>query len=157
MPHSVLKRDYAAELKRWDNSTLFWTPPSGESMADVCMRVDRILNTLHRECTQKRVLIVCHGEVMWAFRIRLERMPQERWVDLDTSSDKTNKIFNGQIIHYTRRDPDTQQESGHLDWMRMIRANDKTFSRAWRKIVRPTFSNDDLRAIVERTPRLISG
>lgn len=126
-------------------------------MADTCLRVDRVLNTLHRLNPKHRVLIVCHGEVMWAFRMRLERIPQERWIELDTSKDMHDRIFNGQIIHYSRRNPRTGKESAHVDWMRMIRANDKTFSRAWRKIVRPTFSNDDLRAIVERTPRLISG
>ena len=33
--------------------------------------------------TDKRVLMVCHGEVMWAFRVRLERMSQETYRELD--------------------------------------------------------------------------
>ena len=33
-------------------------------MADVALRLDRFIHLLHRECANKRVLVVCHGEVM---------------------------------------------------------------------------------------------
>ena len=157
VPYSVLKERFAEELERWDRSSLFWAPPGGESMADVCMRVDRVLNTLHRECEGKRVVIVCHGEVIWAFRMRLERMPQERWLELDTSKDEMDKIYNGQIVHYSRCDPLTGEVSPHLDWLRMIRANDPNFPRDWRRIVRPRFSNEQLLDVVNATKRLVSG
>lgn len=43
----------------------FWSPPGGgESMAQVCIRIDHTLNTLRRECSNQKVIIVCHGEVM---------------------------------------------------------------------------------------------
>ncbi len=155
--HSVLTTKFQEELKRQGRSTLFWTPLAGESMADVCMRVYKILDTLHRECTDTDVIIVCHGEVMWAFRLCLERMPQERWLELDASTDEADKIYNGQIIHWTREDPATGELSKHLDWMRMIRADDESFSRAWRQVVRPRFSNEELLAEVRRTPRIVSG
>ena len=100
--YSALKKEFAEEFAQWGRSTLFGSPPGGESMADMCMRIDRVLNTLHRECENKRVIIVCHGEVMWAFRMRLERMPQEEWVRLEASTDNADKVFNGQVIHYSR-------------------------------------------------------
>lgn len=156
VPYSVLTTEYASELERWDRSTLFWKPPGGESVADVNMRIDRVLGTLHRECEGKRVVIVCHGEVMWAFRMRLERMPTEEWIRLDTSKDEADKIHNGQIIHYSRSNPENGEISPYLSWMRMIRAGDENFSREWREIRRPKFSNDDLLSIVGQVPRLIN-
>lgn len=36
--------------------------------------IDRVLHTLHRECSQKRVIIVGHGMVMCAFVVRIERL-----------------------------------------------------------------------------------
>ena len=35
--------------------------PNGESIAQLCLRIDGVLHTLHRECSDKRVLVVCHG------------------------------------------------------------------------------------------------
>ncbi len=157
IPHPELRTRFAEEIERRARGGLFWRPPGGESMTDVCTRVDRFFDTLHRECSDKRVIVVVHGEVMWAFRLRLERMPQERWLELDASSDLADRIFNGQIIHYTRRDPETNVDAPHLNWMRMVRADDPTFPRGWRPIVRPKFSNQELLNVVERTERLIVG
>lgn len=86
---------YDLELRKRDS--FFWAPPvlpsllsfiptsdvlimqGGESIANVCVRVDHTFNTLRRECSNGRVIIVCHGEVMWAFRVRLERLSQIRY------------------------------------------------------------------------------
>lgn len=38
----------------------------------------------NRETANKRVMVVCHGEVMWAMRTRLERM---RWVHVFITGD----------------------------------------------------------------------
>lgn len=157
VPHSALKERFAADIELWKRNSWFGAPPGGESMATVCLRVDRVLHTLHRECEGKRVIIVCHGEVMWAFRMRLERMSQERWHELDKSEDLADRIFNGQIIHYTRRDPESGRTAQHLNWMRMVRADDPTFSRLWQPVVRSHFSNEDLLEIVNRVPRLVAG
>src|SRR3546814_5209726 len=67
----------ADELKRKDLDRFLYAPPGGESMADVALRVERVLSQLHRECADKKVIFVCHGEVMWALRARIERMRSE--------------------------------------------------------------------------------
>jgi broad specificity phosphatase PhoE len=124
-------------------------------MASVCLRVDRILNTLHRECADQRVLVVCHGEVMWAFRVRLERMSQERYSELDRSRDTKVKLHNTQVLHYTRRDPETGTVAPYLNWMRSVCPWDTTLSdNAWYTIERSKYDSADLLAVVERTPRL---
>jgi NAD+ kinase len=144
---------YAEELKRRECDTFFWTPPGGESMANLCLRIDRVLDTLHRECAGLRVILVCHGEVMWAFRVRLERMPQERYHELDRSPDPCLKMHNCQVLHYTRRDPESGALAAHLDWVRSVCPWDATLSRGdWQRIERPTSSNEQLLAVVEKTP-----
>jgi NAD+ kinase len=157
MSYQERRERYADDLKRRELDTFFWTPPGGESMADLCLRIDRIIETLHRDCTDKRVILVCHGEVMWAFRVRLERMSQERYQELDVSSDPKMKIHNCQVLHYTRRDPASGALSPYLDWMRSVCPWDATRCKSdWQKIERRKATNADLMAVVEKTPRLRS-
>ena len=150
------RRDrYGEDLKRRELDTFFWTPPNGESMATLCLRIDRVLTTLHRECTDQRVLIVCHGEVMWGFRVRLERMAPERYRLLDQSRDPLDKIHNCQVLHYTRRDPESGAVAAHLNWMRSVCPWDpKRSSNEWETISRERFTNEELLKVVAQTPPL---
>jgi broad specificity phosphatase PhoE len=84
-------------------SPYYWRPPGGESLVDVCARVRLWLDTLHRECSGKDVIVVCHGEVIEALRIELERMVEHDYVEMRKLNDPVNKIENGQLIHYTRQ------------------------------------------------------
>lgn len=156
MSYQERRERYAADLKRREADTFYWTPPNGESMADLCLRIDRVLGTLHRECSDKRVLVVSHGEVLWAFRVRLERIAQERYRELDASRDPLMKIHNCQVLHYTRRDPVTGELTPHLNWMRSVCPWDPRLStNEWGPVCRPRCTTEDLRALVEKEPRLI--
>jgi len=154
-----LHTKYAEEMKRREIDRFYWTPPNGESMAQLCLRVDRVLDTLHRECSDKRVIIVCHGEVMWAFRVRLERMTQKGFSELDVSKNPHDSIHNGQILHYTRRNPigiKCRLEK-HLNWMRSICPTDLALSsNDWKIIVRSSFSDTDLLYEIREFPRIIN-
>jgi NAD+ kinase len=157
MSYQERRERYSDDLQRRELDAFFWTPPNGESMADLCLRIDRIIETLHRDCTDKRVILVCHGEVMWAFRVRLERMSQDRYRELDVSQDPCMKIHNCQVLHYTRRSPVTGELSPYLDWMRSICPWNKAHSdERWQTIERRKCTNEDLLKLVERTPRLRS-
>jgi broad specificity phosphatase PhoE len=124
----------------------------------VCLRIDRVLNTLHRECADKRVLIVCHGEVMWTFRVRLERMSQERYQQLDRDRSPKVKLHNCQILHYTRRDPRTGAVAPYLNWLRSTCPWDLGLSdNEWQPIERMKYDSAELLARVERTARLFEG
>lgn len=134
----------------------FWRPPNGESFAELCLRLDRVLDTLHRECSDMRVIIVCHGEVMRAFRVLLERMPQQRFKELALSKAKEDGVHNCEVLHYTRRNPETGAIADHADWMRRVRPNDSPiWSTGWQKIERPRYSNEDLLAIVAQSPTVL--
>jgi NAD+ kinase len=155
MSHQERRQHYGEDLKRRKLDAFFWAPPNGESMADLCLRIDRILDTLHRECSDKRVLIVSHGEVMWAFRVRLERMSQARYRELDSSPDPRLKIHNCQILHYTRRDPQSGLVAPRLNWMRSICPTDSSLcDPAWEPIHRRMYSSAELLAIAEKSLRI---
>jgi len=148
---------FAESLRRREVDSFYWTPPNGESLAQLCLRIDRIINTLHRECSEKRVIIVCHGEVMWAFRVRLERMSQMRFRELDESTNPHNRIHNCQILHYTRCDPCSDVIAAFYSWMRSVCPMDTDLSsNEWQEIKRPRYSNSDLLTLVGTVPRLVN-
>lgn len=87
-----------------DIDPLYWVPPGGESIGQVAEdRVRNVLDTLHREQAGKDVICVTHGEAMWAFRLVLERLDDDQFVALD--NDKSERIHNCEVIHYTRINP----------------------------------------------------
>lgn len=151
MPDAERKERFADELMRRRVDSFFWAPTGGESLAQACLRIDRVLNTLHRECSDKRVIIVCHGEVMWMFRVRLERMSQETFQLLDGSDNPHDRIHNCQVLHYTRRDPKSGRLANHVNWMRSACPTNLELSRnEWQRIERGRFTNEDLLRRVSR-------
>ena len=62
------------EMRRQELDAFLYSPPSGESLAQVAERVDRFVQKQHTKRPQQRIVVVCHGEVMWALRTRIERL-----------------------------------------------------------------------------------
>jgi broad specificity phosphatase PhoE len=150
---------YKENLWMQKNDPLYWTPPGGESIAQVAEdRVRNVLSTLHRECDGKRVLMVSHGEAMWAFRIVLERLNDEEYMALD--GDKSERIVNCQAMHFTRLDPATGHQAPRLSWVRHARpvlvGEDWVVEvTPWREIEFKSYSNEELLAQVADVPYLI--
>lgn len=156
MPEAERVEKFPDHIRHKDRDGLYWAPPGGETMANAAMRLGRLLDTLHRECSDKRVIVVCHGETMWALRVRLERMMGTRYDALDASKDPYDRIHNCQILHYTRRNPETGVTDRRYEWMRSICPWDSTrSSNVWTPIERPTYTNQDLLALAAAEPRLI--
>ncbi len=150
------KSKYPEAYRQYQHDPFYWTPPNGESVAQLCLRIDRVLQTLHRECQDKKVVITCHGMVMWAFRIRIERWTPDEFLQRSKYENKTDRIRNCQIIHYTRRNPDTGTISHRCDWVRSVCPWDlSSFDADWRTILRPKFSNEYLLNLVEQSPRIL--
>lgn len=149
---------HADAMARREEDTFYWRPPGGESMAHLCNRLKWVLHTLHREMAGKRVVIVCHGEVMWGFRVLVERIDPGRFLELDRSPDPRHRIRNGHILHYTRQDPATGEIHPYVGHMRQVCPWDAVRQPGdWESITRPRFSNEDLLKTVERVPRMIAG
>lgn len=136
-------------------NALYWRPPGGESIADVKLRVRDVLDTLHRECAGQEVIIVTHGEFMWAARAVLEYMTNEEWLAAD--DDKSQRILNTHVLEYTRVDPVTGTIADRLGWWRAICPWKDGSDTGWRRIERRTYSNEDLLEQVARVPQLITG
>ena len=145
---------FGEALARRDDEPFFWRPKGGQTFQELCLRVDRVLHTLHRECSEKQVLLACHGEVMRAFQVRIERLGQPRFKELHLSEDPLDSIWNCQIVHYTRRDPERPKAplSAHADWVRHIRPTENPARESgWRRIVRNSYSNGQLLRLVEES------
>ena len=154
--HEERKTRFAESMRVKKREPLFWIPPNGESMTQACLRIDRVIQTLHRECSDKNVIIVCHGEIMWGFRIRLERMSQDVYNTLDMSKHPHDRMHNCQIVHYTRRDPVTNELSPNLNWRRSVCPWDTSLSsNVWEDVTRPKFSNNELLHTVGKVKRIV--
>ncbi|MDP2665095.1 MAG: histidine phosphatase family protein [bacterium] len=157
-PQDEREERFGDALRRREVEPFFWRPPGGERFAELCLRVDRVLMTLHNECSDMRVIIVCHGEVIRAFQVRLERMTQARFKELTFSLISEDRIHNCQIVHYTRRDPDGKRKLGkYMGKVRWIRPTDSPITTSgWRVIERPRYTNSDLLEIVQHVPAMVT-
>lgn len=154
--HHEAVQNYLESFEMKKNEPMFWTPPNGENMANLCIRLKWILDTLSRKCSDGRVVIVCHGEVMWGFRILIERLDSQKYLELDKSKDPGVKINNCQIIHYTRRNPETGKiEDDKKKWVRSISPSNPDNTSEWKEIERPVSTNEDLLKQANENPRLV--
>lgn len=147
MTPSKRDQNYDDQQKFYKTQPFLFRPPQGESIADVCIRIKIVLDTMARECDGKNVIVVCHGHVMRAFRIILERLSLKKTNDLLLNVHEGDKVPNCSIIHYTRQNPVSKNQglSDRFNWMRMIRPSgggnpEDKFSI----IIRRKYSNKDL-------------
>jgi NAD+ kinase len=158
MPESERYELFAVELAARREDPCYWRPPEGESLAEVCLRVERVLDRVRGRPPGGNCVVVTHEDVMWAARFVLEGMTQEQWRELLLSADSRDKIHNGQVLHYTRRDPETGRCADRLEWVRSVCPWDPSRADAeWHRIAPPSFSNQDLLATVKVVERLIPG
>lgn len=59
----------------------------------VLSRVDGVLTNFNRQCSNRRCLVVCHGEVMWAMRLRFERLSQLTYREMEVSTCRSSRII----------------------------------------------------------------
>ena len=143
MSPAKIQAEYSAEQFFHDSQPFLFRPPQGESMSDVCRRIKIILDTLARECNGKDVVIVCHGHVMRAFRIILERMSPKMSNELLSTKEQWGRIPNCSILHYTRN-----SDSGITDHFNSFRlicpAGGGELVGPFQKIERKKFTNAEL-------------
>lgn len=84
-------------------SSFFARFDGGESIFDTTFRVEALLGSLDREQGDRRVIVVTHGEFMWATRAVVERLLPGEWQALD--ADRSLRIANCCVLHYSRSCP----------------------------------------------------
>lgn len=142
MPLKEYKENFPINVDVRRIDALYWRPPGGESIADVRMRVRSLFDTLHRECEGQSVVVVTHGEFMSAARASLEYMSDEQWVEYDR--DKSQKILNTHVYHYSRRHPETGEIGKYLEWRRSICPWKESTYTGWQIVKRRRFTNEEL-------------
>jgi len=157
---------YLNELKARERDSFYWTAPGGESIAQSCLRVERFLEIVRHSCGGFKVICVCHGNIMRAFRIRIERMQQSTFQQLwgtpelldereNTSLLQSAEIRYTQILWYTRRDPITSEISTNFQYLKSICPWQASGGESeWMPINRPYFSNAQLLLQVNSVPQL---
>lgn len=148
------RKRYVEENRYSKSDSFYWAPPAGESIAHCLLRVDRFLDSLSKHCSGMRVLVVCHGNIMRAFRVRLERMTQTQFSEWNAS----DHVGNGQIMWYSRRDPTSLRVGPLMKWtLSALPTEELERPFPWREIKRLTFSNEDLLAHVATVPAIWDG
>jgi len=68
----------------------YFRPPGGESWCDVILRLRSIIDTITREYSRERVLIVGHQVTVNCFRYLLERLDESTILEYDRNGDVPN-------------------------------------------------------------------
>lgn len=158
-PEDEQKKLFTLEQRQYDINPFYSYPAGGgESIASMCLRLKTdFIAHLARECSDKRIVVVCHGHLMRGFQLEFEDLGSNDFIRLDASEEPSEKIRNCQILWYTRRDPDTGRvESSKLVAVRSVCPWDPNGDYGWRRITRRRYTNEELLEEVNRYPRLIN-
>lgn len=143
--HERRKR-FEKQIELASRDAFYWKPPSGESLSDVSLRIDYILDRLSDvDYEPSSAIIVSHSNVMQVLRSRIELIHQNEFKDRVIKVPPHLKIHNCTIIHYTRENPETKEVAPVYRWMRMITPwIDKCTHPPWTEIKYSYYTNEDL-------------
>lgn len=122
---------YGASTFLKTTSEWYWKPPGGESLATgVRLRFDSILDGFHRETSPQSetssAVVVTHNETIRVSQFVLEALTPEIWNQQE--ADGTARLANCQILHYSRRNPETGEISARISWRRSVCPWDSSLS-----------------------------
>lgn len=155
LPRHEQNKLYALEQRQYAIDPFLSFPAGGgESIPLLCLRLKAdFLSHLARDCMDKSVIVVCHGHVMRALQLELLQMGHDDFLRLDASEDPHDKIRNCQVMWYTRRNPETGKIAGSKLYAVRSISPTEDIDSGWKRIERKLWSNDNLKADVERYPR----
>lgn len=98
-----IRSAYAEEAERRKHvGKFYYQPPSGESWADVVLRVRSLLADLRHGFEGTRVWLFTHQAVIMSFRYVLEGLDEEELLEID----RTSSISNVSLTTYRRNGDD---------------------------------------------------
>jgi broad specificity phosphatase PhoE len=99
MTGAGIRKEFADEAERRRHvGKFYYSPPSGESWADVVLRVRSLLADLRHGFEDRRVWIFSHQAVIMTFRYVLEGLTEEELLEID----RTQNIANASMTTYER-------------------------------------------------------
>jgi broad specificity phosphatase PhoE len=94
-----IRRTYPEEAERRRKlGKFYYAPPSGESWADVVLRVRSLLADLRHGFEGARVWMFSHQAVIMSFRYVLDGLDEQRLLEID----RTSNLANVSLTTYTR-------------------------------------------------------
>jgi broad specificity phosphatase PhoE len=103
-----IRAAYADEAKRREKvGKFYYQPPSGESWADVVLRVRSLLADLRHGFGDARVWMFSHQAVIMSFRYVLEGLSEQDLLEVD----RTSRIANVSLTTYERTGTDLELQS----------------------------------------------
>lgn len=158
LPENERRTHFPLHARQAEQNPFFGSPPDGESLADVMIRLHAgFLPTLRAQNASERCIIVSHGRTIRALRAILEQMPFWVYEERERTHHPDHVVQNAHIFHYTRSNPENQtQIVEDFEWVRSICPWDPPRTDPhWRKIERPRFRSRDLLQIAEQFPRFL--
>jgi broad specificity phosphatase PhoE len=157
MPRVEYEQAYPDNAASKQREPLYWRPPGGESIAQVAeVRVSSILRTLHQQHDEngvESVIIVAHGEFIWAAHLLLERMAHEQWKMAEKNASR--RLRNGQVVQFDRLHPETGEQAPTYAYRRSVCSWETPDSEGeWHNILPRRYTNQELLEIVHRIPPL---
>ena len=152
---------FALENEQYERDRFLCYPAGGgESVAQLCWRLKTTqIEHWARECSEKRVIAVCHGHVMRAIQFEFENLGHDDFIRLDTSDKPEDKLRNCQILWYTRRNPETGEINPKLFAVRSICPLNSCTNLAedfgWKRITHRRYTNEELLEEASRYQRHI--
>ena len=96
--HGIRQRYPEEARRRRRQGKFYYRPPSGESWADVALRVRDFLRTLREEYAGERVLLTTHQAVIMNFRYVLEGLTERELLEIDAGP----PLANCSLTRYVR-------------------------------------------------------
>lgn len=88
--HGIIKKYPELSEQRAHVGKFYFRPPGGESWCDVILRLRNVIDTITREHSRERVLIVGHQVIVSCFRYLFERLDEEQVLAIDRAADIPN-------------------------------------------------------------------
>lgn len=156
MVDSEHEQKYPVNYAWMQADPLHWAPPGGESISQVAdNRVRELFGTLHRDEEKgvQSVIGVTHGEWIWASRLVLDYMFNEDYAS--SENDKSQKVNNCQVVHYSRINPNDGTLAPYMKWRKSVWPwKDPSEAGEWQEVGRKLLTNEELLKQVEELPRL---
>jgi broad specificity phosphatase PhoE len=103
-----IRSEYAQEAERRKHvGKFYYQPPSGESWADVVLRVRSLLADLRVGFDDARVWLFSHQAVIMSFRYVLDGLTEEELMEVD----RTARVGNVSLTTYTRPSGDLELDA----------------------------------------------
>ncbi len=157
LPKIEREKIFKDNLGKRDLHEYWWRPPNGETRLEAGLRWDRVMTSLSQRHADHKVIIVAHETIIEAGLIRRLHWTVEEFCKWKAINDPATKVHNCQIIHFSRRDPETGKIGQGVRWYRSVCPwNLSLTPNKWQKIEKHLFTNEELLGQVNRFQRYIN-